>query len=67
MLMCCGRGSQLHLLASTLGIARTGFWSPVYDNDNKEPPQNSKGNYLGHYIIDYSTLIVALIGPYSLF
>ena len=28
-------------------IIRKGFWGPLYYNYNKEPPQNSIGNYLG--------------------
>ena len=28
---------------------RIGFWGPLYYNHNKEPPQNSIGNYLGPY------------------
>ena len=31
-------------------IIRMGFWGPLYYNYNREPPQNSVGNYLGPYI-----------------
>ena len=30
-------------------IIRIGFWGPLYYIYNKEPPQNSIGNYLGPY------------------
>ena len=32
-------------------IIRIGFWGPLYDNYNKEPPQNSIGIYLGPYCV----------------
>ena len=39
-----------HDSIGALTIREQGFWDMVYYNDNKDPPQNSIGNYFGPYI-----------------
>ena len=38
-----------YTITNTIGafIIRIGFWDPFYYNKNKEPPQNSIGNFVG--------------------